>query len=109
MARGVVGREVASDERNRQARIRELLLKALERLGMPVLREWHKAAHDTRKVTGGCFEVYTVQYLMSVPRRTRGYKRCNEVLRYSLRTSYYPCPHVLYWPRHKFFWPRRGW
>eukprot|EP00752_Nemacystus_decipiens_P009007 g8040.t2 len=49
MARGVVGRELASDERNRQARIQELLLKALERLGMPVLREWYKAAHDMRK------------------------------------------------------------
>lgn len=53
MTRGVVGRELASDERNRQAGIKQLLLKALKRLGMPVLREWYKAAHDTRKVTGG--------------------------------------------------------
>lgn len=57
MARGVVGRELASDERNRQARINGLLLKALKRLGMPVLREWYKAAHDTKKVAGGCFDV----------------------------------------------------
>lgn len=50
MARGVVGRELASDERNRQARINELLLNALKRLGTPVVREWYKAAHDIRRV-----------------------------------------------------------
>lgn len=53
MARGVVGRELASDERNRQNRIHELLLNALKRLGGPVLREWHEAAcmlHQVRSV-----------------------------------------------------------
>ncbi|CBJ30036.1 myosin heavy chain, class XI [Ectocarpus siliculosus] len=49
MARGVVGRETASDERNRQARINELLLNALRRLGTPVFREWYKAAHSLRR------------------------------------------------------------
>ncbi|CAM9121924.1 unnamed protein product [Hapterophycus canaliculatus] len=50
MARGVVGRELASDERNRRARISELLLNALRRLGTPVLRQWYTAAHDIRRV-----------------------------------------------------------
>ncbi|CAM9264801.1 unnamed protein product, partial [Scytosiphon promiscuus] len=50
MARGVVGRELASDERIRQARISELLLNSLRRLGLPVLRQWYTAAHDIRRV-----------------------------------------------------------
>ncbi|CAB1112743.1 unnamed protein product [Ectocarpus sp. CCAP 1310/34] len=49
MARGVVGREIACDERNRRARINELLLNALRRLGTPVFREWYKAAHNLRR------------------------------------------------------------
>lgn len=53
LARGVVGRELASDERNRYARINELLLKSLRRLGTPVLREWYKAARHVRRVREG--------------------------------------------------------
>lgn len=52
MARGVVGRELVSDERNRQARISELLLNSLRRLGTPVLLQWYTAAHDIRRVRG---------------------------------------------------------
>lgn len=57
MARGVVGRELASDERKRREGINLLLLKALKKLGIPVFRGWYKAAHDTRKVTGGYYYV----------------------------------------------------
>lgn len=50
MARGVVGREVAFDERKRQGRISKLLLNVLRRLGGPVLKEWQAVAHDIRRV-----------------------------------------------------------
>ena len=78
MARGVVGRELASDERNRQARINELLLNALKRLGLPVFRGWHKVAHDTRKVTGGYVKVQT---------RFSGLTQCTTSLRIKGQTG----------------------
>lgn len=50
MARGVVGRATASDERNRQGQIKALLLNTLARLGGPVFRKWHEVAHELCKV-----------------------------------------------------------
>eukprot|EP00904_Undaria_pinnatifida_P000956 jgi/Undpi1/10861/HiC_scaffold_3.g01387.m1 len=50
MARGVEGRETASDERKRRSRIDELLRMTLRRLGEPVFREWRNAARDIRRV-----------------------------------------------------------
>lgn len=61
MARGVAGREMASDERNRRNRINELLRVALKRLGGPVFREWRDAAHDHRQVRAKECSMYSIE------------------------------------------------
>lgn len=69
MARGVAGREIAADERNRQRKIAELLLNTLRRLGGPVIEEWHVVAQELGRVR--------VSYMSA--RRGRGGKRSRVV------------------------------